>query len=281
MAVIALDVGGSSVKHGLVTLADAPEVTLDTTPINSLGSTSEIIGTLSSIIEAYLDQQESQPQIGIGFPGPFDYNDGVSYITGLAKYEAIYGLNVRLLLTEALDREDLDIRFRNDAEAAIVGEAIYGAGANYSRIIGVTLGTGMGSAFIEDGQRIQHGRGIPEGGWLYPVLFNNVRADDVFSTRGLMQRFAEAGIPCDDIADADRSDPQVQRVFAQFGADLGEFLQPFVRSFQADAVILLGGLSGAFDLFADEIKAPLQTTRVIRGTLDERATLLGTAQLFA
>lgn len=281
MAVIALDVGGSTVKHGLVTLADTPEVTLDTTPISSLGSTSEIIGTLAGIIEAYLDQAESPPQIGIGFPGPFDYNDGVSYITGLAKYEAIYGLNIRLLLTDALHRSDLDIRFRNDAEAAIVGEAIYGAGVKYARIIGVTLGTGMGSAFVENGRCILHGRGIPENGWLYPVMFNDIRADDVFSTRGLLQRFAEADILCDDIADADRSDPQVQRVFAQFGADLGEFLQPFVRSFQADAVILLGGLSGAFDLFAEDIKAQLQTTDVIRCKLDERAALLGAAQLFA
>ena len=91
----------------------------------------------------------------------------------------------------------LPIFFRNDAEAAILGEARYGAGTRYQRLIGVTLGTGMGSAFVVDGVKVTQGPGVTRDGWLYHVPYHARPADDVFSTRGLLTRLRAINVSCD------------------------------------------------------------------------------------
>lgn len=275
MAVIALDVGGSSVKHGWIDLDQPTVFAIQTTPIDSQGSADAIIGSLADIVRTY-----PFDDIAFGFPGPFDYASGVSYITGLEKYESLYGLNIADRLRKALGQPERRIRFRNDAEAAIIGEAIYGSGASCQRIIGVTLGTGFGSAFIADGETVVSGEEVPENGWLYPFKFNGVRSDDAFSTRGLLDRFHAAGVHVTHIAAVDESDPQVQRVFSQYGSDMGQFLAPFAQAFRADCIIILGGISGAFALFSTELAAALAPVRAIKGQLEARAALLGAAHLF-
>jgi glucokinase len=274
MAIIALDVGGSSVKHGLV--EHPPDVTVEQTPINSQGSAEEIIGTLATIIASY----PAATPVAFGFPSPFDYQQGISYIHGLAKYEQIYGVNVRQALRDALNAPDLDIRFRNDAEAAIVGEAIYGSGVTCSRTIGVTLGTGFGSAFLVDGKPVTDESGVPEDGKLYPYPAGNGRADDVFSTRGLLERFAEANVPVMSVEHADPDDVRVQQVYYEFGHQMGEFLQPFVSLFEADCLLVLGGISNAFEWFSTDLIRALPGVRVLRGTLGARAAVLGAAHLY-
>ena len=69
------------------------------------------------------------------------------------------------------------MRYRNDAEAAIVGEALSGAGIAYSRLIGLTLGTGLGSAFIVEREVITEGDNVPPHGLLYSCMFENQRAE--------------------------------------------------------------------------------------------------------
>jgi hypothetical protein len=68
-------------------------------------------------------------------------------------------------------------------------------------------------------------------------------------------------------------------VFESFGADLGEFLDPFTKGFQADAVLVLGQIAGAFDLFGQSISQNLNIP-VLPGRLGPEAALLGAADLF-
>jgi glucokinase len=286
--VIALDVGGTSVKSALVAsggrIVSRPLVT----SIDSTAGAETILATCVAVISHHL--QENAPGmagvggVAIGFPGPFDYEAGISQITGVAKYEAIYGLNLRRVLQARLGRA-LPIRFRNDAEAAIVGEAHYGAGRPYRRLIGVTLGTGCGSAFLIDGAAVTTGRGVPPNGWLYPISFYGQPADEVFSIRGLTARLQMAGVPVSDlqsVAEAARhdSDPTAREVFAGFGADLGYFLLPFTRDFQAAAVLILGGIGRAFDLFGKALSQILPIPALPGQLQPHEASLLGAAELF-
>ncbi len=283
--VIALDVGGSSVKSAIVAndgrLRDEPL----TTPIDSRETADTILTTFTSIIKLYINELGTRSLLGVacGFPGPFEYDTGVSHIQGVAKYEAIYGLNIRQELQRRLGMADLDIRFRNDAEAAIVGEAVWGNGRGFARVIGVTLGTGIGSAFLIDGKPVFKGVGIPPSGWLYPQLFNGRQADDVFSIRGLLNALGDVGVEVDDIkqaADLARGNHRAARqVFAQFGRELGSFLSPWARSFRADLVLVLGGIANTFDLFNAELSLAISRD-VLPGILAAKAPLLGAARLF-
>jgi len=294
--VIALDVGGTFVKSAIVAPAGClsqPTVT----PIDSSADAETILAAFADIIHRHLAQVDPVSLVGVafGFPGPFDYEAGVSYITGVAKYEAIYGLNIKVALQSRLAeqadltatlRENLsgltNLVFRNDAEAAIVGEARYGAGQPYRRLIGVTLGTGCGSAFIDEGTPVTSGEGVPLNGWLYPVLFRGVQADDSFSRRGLEARLRAARATTLDVKEAAtaarQGDATTRQVFATFGADLGSFLEPYAFSFQAQAVLVLGGIAGAFDLFGSTLRQALSVP-ALPGERGADAALLGAADM--
>ena len=282
--VIALDVGGTSVKSALVGpggyVIGEPAIT----PIDSAGEAEGILGTFARIISTHLGQAQTSNVIGValGFPGPFDYAAGICLIEGVEKYGAIYNVSIRDALRTRLNQGNLPILFRNDAEAAVVGEARYGAGRDYRRLIGVTLGTGCGSAFLVDGLPVTSGPAVPPNGWLYPVLFNGLRVDDVFSRRGLEFRLRAAGVmECNvkDAAAAARAGVvDARQVFETFGADLGSFLNSHAVAFAAEAVLVLGQIAGAFDLFGPSLCQALSIP-ALPGERGPDAALLGAADL--
>ena len=281
--VLALDVGGSSVKSVLVARGQRILGSVRVDAIHSQASADQILNTLAVIIKSYLQNIGGVCRIAFAFPGPFDYEQGLSLIQNQDKYDSLYGLYVGAKLREILGIPALEMRFRNDADAAILGEALYGAGAAYSRLLGLTLGTGLGSAFVAEGNLIAEGDNVPPHGWLYSCMFKNQRADDLFSTRGLLARLHKRGIDAIDIvsvfevADEDRA--VLAEAFASFGADLGSFLKPFVSTFQADAVLVTGGIAEAWDVFAPSLSHTLSVP-VRKGTLGRRAALLGAACLY-
>lgn len=281
--VLALDVGGSSVKSAVVANNQhiLDEVRVD--DIQSGASAPEILNTLAEIISSHLEKANDVHKIAFAFPGPFDYERGISLIHNQAKYDDLYGINVGTKLKEILGLPTLEIRYRNDAEAAILGEALYGAGVNYSRLIGVTLGTGLGSAFIAERNLITKGNELPPHGWLYSCLFENQRADDVFSTRGLLVRLRERGVYAGDIASAldmaDESHHALAEAFDSFGTDLGSFLTPFVSNFGAEAILVTGGIAVSWERFASSLSRSL-CVPAVKGILGRQAALFGAAALY-
>lgn len=282
--VIALDVGGTSVKSALVAPGGHVIGKPSITPVNSTSEAENILKIFARIISTHLDESQAAKILGVafGFPGPFDYTGGICLIEGVEKYGAIYGVNVRAALRERLDLENLPILFRNDAEAAVVGEARYGAGREYRRLIGVTLGTGCGSAFLADGLPVITGPGVPPNGWLYPMLFHGLRADDIFSRRGLEVRLRLAGVTELNVKDAAAAaragDAGARQVFEVFGADLGTFLNSFVVAFSAQAALVLGQIAGAMDLFGPPLRQALAVP-ALAGARGPEAALLGAADL--
>jgi glucokinase len=279
--ILALDVGGSSVKSALVTNSQHIVGQVQEDAITSGAGAPEILNALAAIISAHLEKAGDLCRIAFAFPGPFDYVQGIPFIHDQAKYDALYGLRLGTELKKILGIPALEIRYRNDAEAAILGEALYGAGVSYARLLGVTLGTGLGSAFIAGRNLITQGEAVPPHGWLYSCTFANQRADDVFSTRGLLARLREHGIDATDIAFAMQdADPHaLSEAFASFGADLGTFLKPFVSDFRAQAVLITGGIAETWERFFPSLSHSLPVP-TLKGTLGRRAALLGAAALY-
>ena len=281
--VIALDVGGTSVKSGIV--SDERVIHhQQTTSIDSGSDADTILNAFAGVIETHL-QQVTQPEvsgIAFGMPGPFDYETGVSWIKGIEKFDSLYGLNIITALRSKLNLSSIPIRLRNDAEAAIIGEYKYGAGRSYQRGIGLTLGTGFGTAFVIDGVPQTSARGIPPNGWLYAEPWQGQRADDCFSIRGFKTLLSDIGQPDQDPKSAAniarQGNHQIQQIFAQFGQDLGAFLMPYLQAFEAEAILVLGGMAGAFDLFGQALEATVSIP-VLPGALGQNAALFGASDL--
>jgi len=280
--VIALDIGGTFVKSEVVRDDGSLLGKVEQTRITSNGAAETILATFRQIVELHLHPLAGAAPLGIavGVPGPFDYAAGVSLMRH--KFAAIYGLDLQQALRSFVPGWDGPVRFRNDAEAIVVGEACYGAGRRYRRLIGLTLGTGLGSSFVVDRAPVGCGAGVPQGGEVWCLPFRGAPADDRFSIRGLTARLGQDGarmLTITAAADQARAgDPALRAAFAAFGEELGEFIRPHAQSFGADTLLLLGGISGAADLFAEAVRRGADTP-VALGELGPSAGLIGAAAL--
>ncbi len=98
---------------------------------------------------------------GVAVPGPFDYEHGIGLFAGVAKFEALYGVDVGAALAAGLPGPPGPIVFLNDADAFLWGEWLFGVAAGHDRCVAITLGTGIGSAFVADGRLRHCGPGCP------------------------------------------------------------------------------------------------------------------------
>jgi predicted NBD/HSP70 family sugar kinase len=101
------------------------------------------------------------------------------------------------------------------------------------------------------------------------VPFGAATADDAFSDRGLGGRLHGAD-------PASARDAEAVRAFAAFGADLGAFLAPWTEALRADAVVVAGGIAGAYPLFGRALQAALAVP-ARAGALGVAAGLIGAA----
>ena len=286
--IVALDVGGGSVKSNVFPPSGRLLAGPTVTPIASGGSAETILDALAGIIER---ERARVPhgavwRAALGFPGPFDYASGVSKIYGVAKYDALFGVNVGAALQGRLrGRPPSELRFFNDALAAVVGEACVGAGCGAARLVGITLGTGLGSAFLMDGRPVEDAErsDVPAGGWLYPCQFEGRSADEIFSTRGVLARASAAGFYGADaprlVLLAEGGDERAQMFWAHFGADLGRFLRPYLDAFAADRLVVMGGLAAGWKFFGPALRAELGDHTAECGGLGALAALEGLRDL--
>jgi glucokinase len=148
MNLIGLDIGGSHVSVGRIHW-DGRSVVVDNyfeSDVDTSREAEEIISDWIDLIQKS-SAELSDLRLGIAMPGPYDYPNGISLIKDQGKMKSLYGLSVKNMLAEKLNISRDHINFTNDAEAFLLGESLAGAGRGFENSIGLTLGTGLGSAF--------------------------------------------------------------------------------------------------------------------------------------
>jgi len=281
--ILGVDIGGSHITAAMT----KPEQKLivqgswSRKRVNAHGTAQEIIQSwCDALLEVFLLYPVKEKKIGIAMPGPFDYKNGISYIKGLDKYEALYEQNVRQQMAEYLQIPVKNILMMNDAAAFLRGEVVAGAAQGYKEVIGLTLGTGTGTA--------RHHNGITEDANLGPSPFMDSIADNYFSTRWFVKRYAElSGVTVKDVKELTAlfaTNEQVRVLFHEFTDNLVIFLKQFIETDQPEAIVLGGNIALAADLFLPELEQKLaQQNRVVpilKAQLGEEAAILGAASLF-
>lgn len=281
--VLGIDIGGSHLTAALVDEATrkfVPDSYLRVR-VNSKGTAEEILGIWTKAIEdTFQAYPVANKRIGIAMPGPFDYANGISLIKGLDKYEALYKLNVKQILSQRLSISPASILMMNDAACFLRGEVYYGAARGYQDVIGITLGTGTGSAM--------HHNGVTHDANLGPAPFMDSIADEYFSTRWFVKRYRElTGTTVKDVkalTDLYQTDANVKTIFAEFVKNLVVFLEGFVKAEKPHVIVMGGNIAQCSDLFLSDLTAQLAakaiTVPIVRAELGEEAAILGAASLF-
>lgn len=280
--VTGIDIGGSHITAALIDLQSHAIIrnSLTRIHINSKGNAEQIINEWTrTIANCKTHHPKTLKKIGIAMPGPFDYEKGISFIKDQDKYESLYNLNVKELLAKSLQIEESDIFMMNDASCFLKGELFGGAARDCNNVIGITLGTGLGSATFRDG--------IIYDGDLFYTPYKYATAEDYLSTRWFIKQYKElTGKPAKNVKEIRERVPEDETataLFTAFGNNLGEVLAAYIKKHNAETVVIGGNIINAWDLFIDEAKNVLKdnslNVSLLKAKLGEEAALMGAGSL--
>ncbi|MFC5047004.1 ROK family protein [Aquimarina hainanensis] len=290
--ILGVDIGGSHITVACIDI-DKKEIIksqLVSVPVDSQGTADDIIDRW---VYAIKEAKKGIPPgalegIGIAIPGPFDYYNGIFAFRMEQKYDALFCMNIKEILVRRLElSDDTLMRFYNDAACFGIGEVWKGKLKNIKRGLAITLGTGFGASFLFHGLPIQSGEDIPKDGELYHVPFKAGIADDYFSTRWFVKKYAEltgetiAGVK--ELTEAEDKKLITATIFKEFSENLAQFLAPWLLTYEASALVIGGNIANAWNFFYPILKKELEKrkcyTELHRSELQEDAILLGSARL--
>lgn len=264
--IVGVDIGGHHIAAALVDGESGRIVghSYRHRETDRMASSDALLTAWVELIEDVIQETSAREATGIGIamPGPFDYRTGVALFKGNGKFESLYGVNVREELQRRTSRPS-EVRFLNDATAFAVGCVAMAAAPRDGRVLALTLGTGLGSAFLENGIPVIEGDAglVPPDGCLWHLPFKDRIADDYVSSRWILsQANARLGTDFDSVADvaaAARGESGARSIFEAYGGNLAAIVAPWIGRFGADAIVLGGRITRAYDLFGSTLEAAL------------------------
>lgn len=277
--VMGIDIGGTNTVFGIVDargtiLASGSIKTQKYSDIESY--VQELYDEASKIIEA-ADAVDKIKGIGVGAPNGNYFNGTIEFAPNLP-WKGVIPLAQMLT-----DKFGIPAALTNDANAAAIGEMTYGAARGMKDFIMITLGTGVGSGIVINGQMVYGHDGF--AGELGHVIMrrNNGRLCGCGRT-GCLEAYASATgvartarefleiksdqsllrqIPIQDITSKDvyeaaiAGDKMAAEIFEYTGTMLGEAFADFVAFSSPQAIILFGGLSKSGELIMKPIREAL------------------------
>lgn len=253
-----LEIGGTHVTAALVDPLDGRVTSRTRTPLDADGDAGTILGTVRRCADGLPVLPGAR--WGVAVPGPFDYARGIALFQRVGKFDALYGMDVRAALLHGLRQRPGDVVFLNDAHAFLTGEWSAGTVRGHRRAVGITLGTGVGSAFLSDGRILDHGPGVPPEGRMDLTEIAGRPLEDTVSRRAILARYGDPAADVHDIAGRARAGEERARrllvgVFTALGVELG----PRLADFGATALVVGGSMADSWELVAPALSTGLAT----------------------
>ena len=278
--VVGVDIGGTGTKFGIVD------------NVGNVLFASEISTKKHEQVHTFIDELHRELSvliekvggvgrikgIGVGAPNGNVYTGNIEYAPNLP-WKGIIPL-ARMLQ----DKFKIPVRLTNDANAAAVGEMMYGAAQGMKDFIMITLGTGVGSGIVANGQLVYGHDGFA-GELGHTTIIPNGRLHSGTGKKGSLESYASAtgvaqsAIEILETTDrpsllrdipkgalnskavfeaATKGDEVAKEVFAFTGKVLGMALANFVMFSSPEAIILFGGLTKAGDLILKPTREHLE-----------------------
>ena len=266
--VVGIDVGGQTTKIGVV---DSMGTVLAQTVIRTDTYTdiNPYIAELAEAVNKVIKESGKEGKIrgiGVGAPNANYYNGTIENAVNLV-WGGTKSIPFAQLLSEAMG--GLPVALTNDANAAAVGEMAYGAAKGMKNFIMITLGTGVGSGIVVNGEVLYGHDGFAGELGHTCVVRNNGRTCNCGKT-GCLETYASATgvartarewlelsdepsllrnvdkIASKDVYDAAREgDKLALKIFEYTGTVLGRSFADFIAFSSPEAIVLFGGLARA------------------------------------
>ena len=312
MIAIGIDIGGTSIKGAAVD-SNGRVYEKFTMPFIK-GEDGELtISKLADLVKEYIAAQKLENKIigiGIGSPGTLDVDKGI------VEYANNLGWN-NLPVAEIMQRTlPYPVRLTNDANAACLGEAKFGAGKAYETIIMLTLGTGVGGGIIINGNLFEGNQA--KGGELGHVVIQMDGEPCSCGRKGCLEAYASATAlirdtkramkankrslmwkisPDIDLVDGKvafegtkKGDPAAIEVINNYVKYLGEGILNFCNIFRPNVVVLSGGVANAGEFLFSRLNAYIKErdygykstpeVRIVPAELGYDSGKIGAAALF-
>lgn len=274
--VVGIDVGGQTTKMGIV---DTRGQVLSQTVIrtDTYDDVSLYIDELAAALEKIIKESDSEGKIrgiGVGAPNGNYYTGNIENAVNIA-----WGGSKTIPFASLLSKRTggLKVALTNDANAAAVGEMTYGAARGMKNFIMITLGTGVGSGIVINGEVVYGHDGFAGELGHTCAVRNNGRICNCGKT-GCLETYCSATgvartarewlemsdepsvlrsldtISSKDVYEAAKEgDKMALKIFEFTGKILGESFADFVAFSAPEAIVLFGGLARAKEYLYEPI----------------------------
>lgn len=268
---IGIDIGGTNTDIGIVR-DDGFIVRRDSLPTDSYDTAEEFMAAITRQIRIMLNDCNLYNLRGIGIGAP----NGNYRTVRIEADTANLRIKTPIPLGEYLGAHfEVPVRLDNDANAAAVGEMIYGGARGMQHFIMLTLGTGVGSGIVVDG-RLLHGAHGMAGEIGHTTVLPGGRAcscgrsgclEMYASARGICQNYREAlhqsnpsaaepaGLTCQFVGEsAQKGDLVALQAYDVTARWLGVALANAVAFSEPEAVFLMGGPTRAGEVLMKPLR---------------------------
>lgn len=243
---IGIDLGGTNIRGGLVNGKQIE--TIASERINSQAPAELIVEQLFNLAEKIINK--SVTAIGVGVPGLVDEEKGVVFdVLNIPSWKE---LPLKQLMEE---RFNIPVIINNDANCFAVGEYYFGKGVEGDSMVGLTIGTGLGSGIILKG-KLYSGRtcGAGEFGMIDYL-------DHYIEYYASGQFFKNVyGVDGEEIFErAKNGDTAALKMYEELGGHLGNAVKTILYALEVDKIILGGSVRHAYPFFRKTLWDRLQT----------------------
>lgn len=272
---IGVDVGGTNIRAGIKIHGDIRD--RQHTQLQKLHSLDHTLGQLIDTIRPLV--QAPVTGIGVAVPSVVDTKNGIVYnVVNIPSWE-------RVALKEILENAfHLPVSIDNDANCFVLGEHLFGEAQDFSNIVGVAIGTGIGVGIVIDGKVYAgNNAGAGEIGYL-PYRDHNLEyycSSTFFSE--LHQTTA-----LEVYESALQHQPHALKLWETFGYHLGHAIKAVVYTYDPEIIVFGGSLAKAFTFFEgamlDTLHKDFHFPHSLRQlkfakSMNDNITLLGAAAL--
>lgn len=254
---IGIDIGGMSAKLG--TVKDDKITAQRTVPTNSTMPYQSFLAQIIAAMEELRKEAQGEElrMIGISSCGLIDSQKGKITYSNNIKWED------KSIVSDIRERFQVPVKIANDAKCALLAEAVLGAGKNYDRVCMITLGTGVGGAFLA-GKKLDIGNPYSDASGILGHLTVAAGGRQCTCGRsGCLEAYASATammasyrnktgneITIKELFERVRlGETAAAEVFDEFRYYLGEGLITIGNILRPEIIVIGGGISKSADLF--------------------------------